>query len=115
MLYNCDMQGQKAFKCEQLEWADTECQDAEPEWKRQRSRAGVLSKQKTQPDGDEEPCQYGLCCDACRAEGKGTPLLKDGGRNRPGEVELDHRLISRFWERNLPLMNQTLRQTASLF
>lgn len=30
----------------------------------------MLSKQKTQPDGDEEPCQYGLCCDACRAEGR---------------------------------------------
>lgn len=23
-------------------------------------------KQKTQPDGDQELCQFGLCCDACR-------------------------------------------------
>lgn len=23
-------------------------------------------KQKTQPDGHEEFCQYGLCCDACK-------------------------------------------------
>lgn len=45
----------------------------------EKSGKRVPSKQKTQPDGDEEPRQYGLCCDACRAEGKDTRLLGDGG------------------------------------
>lgn len=29
-------------------------------------RTSADPKQKTQPDGDVEFCQYGLCCDACR-------------------------------------------------
>lgn len=78
MLYNGDMEWKRHSSVSN--WSEqTERQDVEPEWKRQRSRASVLSKQKTQPDGDEEPCQYGLCYDACRAEGEGTRLLKDGG------------------------------------
>lgn len=70
---------EEAFERKQPERADAECQDVEPEWKRQRrSRASVLPKQKMQADGDEEPRQYGLCCDACRGEGEDTRLLEPG-------------------------------------
>lgn len=65
----------------------TERRDVEPEWKRQRrSRASVLPKQQMQADGDEEPRQYGVCCDACRGEGEDTRLLepeRGGSRFRP--------------------------------
>lgn len=38
---------------------------------RDRGEVG-LPKQQMQADGDEEPRQYGLCCDACRGEGEDT-------------------------------------------
>lgn len=53
--------------------------DVELEWeRRRRSQANEPStdpKQKTQPDGDEEFCQYGLCCDTYR-------LLRWGDRKK---------------------------------
>lgn len=95
MLYNGDTEWKRHSSVSS--WSEqTQCQDVEPEWKRQRSWASVLSKQKTQPDGDEEPCQYGLCCDACRAEGEDTRLLKDGGRKDCGGGQIDHGSIPRF-------------------
>lgn len=78
----------------------------------------MLSKQKTQPDGDEEPCQYGLCCDACRAEGEDTRLLEDGGgKDCLGRGHRAKRswFNATFWRGNLSLINETLLQTASLF
>lgn len=63
--------------------------DIEPEWKRQRrsqaKRASTDPKQKTQPDGDEELCQYGLCCDAWR-----LLWCRDGG---------DAKLFKERWEK----------------
>lgn len=86
---------EEAFRRKQPERADTECQDVEPEWKRQRrSRASVLPKQQMQADGDEEPRQYGLCWDACRGEGEDTRLLepereRGGGVTVQSHVSLD--------------------------
>lgn len=71
-------------------WADTHSARRGAAVEEMEEKSGKQTstdpKQKTQPDGDEEFCQYGLCCDACRLlwwwEEEEARLLREGWKKK---------------------------------
>lgn len=68
-------------------------EETEEKW---GGRTSTDPKQKTQPDGDEELCQYGLCGDACMPlrwkDTKKARSLKKKNMEAEGQSDVKHRL-----------------------